>query len=112
MTTSAATDPWAATDHDPLSNAEHNTAPHPKTIAAQTTSGAVIAEYPDFASGTPVRVLPPIVSNAFPTDRSIVDDNWTFVGPTRHTEYATVRHDHDHITIAVERHRLQQRPAQ
>ena len=111
MTTSAATDPWATNDHDPLSIAEHHIAAHPKTMTAKAISGGVIAEYPDFAPGTPVRVLPAIISNAMPTTGRIVEDNWSFVGPTRHTEYATIRHDRDHITIAVERQRLQPRPA-
>jgi hypothetical protein len=53
MTTSAATDPWATNDHDPLSIAEHNIAAHPKTMTARAISGGVIAEYPDFAPGTP-----------------------------------------------------------
>ena len=81
-----------------------------KPLAAQTISGTVIAEYPDFAPGTPVRVLPAIVSNNFPTDRRIIDDAWSFAGPTRHPEYAVIRHDRDHITVTMQRHRLQQRP--
>jgi hypothetical protein len=111
MTTSATTDPWATNDHDPLSNTEHNPAPHPKTLTVKSISGAVIAEYPDFTPGTPVRVLPPIISNASPTTGRIVEDNWSFAGTTRHPEYATIRHDRDRVTIAVERRRLQQRPA-
>ena len=82
-----------------------------KPLAAQTISGTLIAEYPDFAPGTPVRVLPAIVSNSFPTDGRIIDDAWSFAGPTRHPEYAVIRHDRDHITVTMQRHRLQQRPA-
>ena len=82
MTTSATTDPWATNDYDPLSNTEHNPAPHPKTLTVKSISGAVIAEYPDFTPGTPVRVLPPIISNASPTTGRIVEDNWSFAGPT------------------------------
>ena len=81
-----------------------------KPLAAQTISGTLIAEYPDFAPGTPVRVLPAIVSNNFPTDGRIIDDAWSFAGPTRHPEYAVIRHDRDHITVTMQRHRLQQRP--
>ena len=81
-----------------------------KHLAVRGVSGRVIAEYPDFAPGTAVRVLPAIVSNNFPTDRRIVDDHWSFAGPTRHPEYAEIRHDRDHVTIAIERHRLRPRP--
>ena len=59
-----------------------------KHLAVRGVSGRVIAEYPDFAPGTAVRVLPAIVSNNFPTDRRIVDDHWSFAGPTRLPEYA------------------------
>ena len=55
-------------------------------------------------------MLPAIVSSTFPTEGSVVDDNWSFVGATRHAEYATIRHDRDKITVAMERHRLQRRP--
>jgi len=111
MNTPAGVDPWASSDHDPLSYTEHITTVPVKTLTARAISCAVIGEYPDFTPGTPVRVLPAIISNAFPTDRRVVDDDWTFFGPTRHDEYATIRHDHDHITVAIERHRLQRRPA-
>ena len=109
MNTPTAIDPWANTDHDPLS--EQFTATPVQTHTTQSISGTLLAEYPDFTPGAPVRVLPAIISNAFPTDRCIIDDNWTFVGPTRHAEYATIRHDHDHVTVSIERHRLQHRPA-
>lgn len=82
-----------------------------KSLTVHAVSGAVIAEYPDFAPGTPVRVLPAIVSNSFPTDTRVVDDTWTFAGPTRRPEYAEIRHGSDHVTKAIERHRLQPRPA-
>ena len=83
-----------------------------KPVTAQTVCGTILAEYPDFAPGAPVRVLPAIVSNRFPTDRRVVDDAWSFAGPTRHPEYAEIRHDRDRVTIAIERHRLQpRRPA-
>jgi hypothetical protein len=75
MTVSAATDPWATSDHDPLSITEPITTAATKTIVAKSVSGPVIAEYPDFTPGTPARVLPAIVSNALPTDRPIIDDN-------------------------------------
>lgn len=112
MTTSAAIDPWATTDHDPLSHTEQSPAPIVKdSHRAHAIPGALLAYYPDFPPGAPVRVLPAIVSNALPTDRRAVDDNWTFAGPTRHPEYATIRRGHDHISVAIERHRLQHRPA-
>ncbi|CQD24283.1 hypothetical protein BN1232_06141 [Mycobacterium lentiflavum] len=112
MTTPDAMDPWANTDHDPLSHTEPTTAPTMnETHRAHAISGAVLAHYPDFPPGAPVRVLPPIVSHALPTDRRAVDDSWTFAGPTRHPEYASIRHDHDHVSVAIERHRLQPRPA-
>lgn len=101
------TDPWARSDHDPLSQIGQTVA---HTHTAQAISGDRIAEYPDFPPGIPVRVLPVIVSNRFPTDRRIVDDSWTFAGPTRHPEYATIRHDRDHVTVDIERHRLRHRP--
>ena len=106
---STTTSPWSSTDHDPTSPAEHAIAA-PKTSAVQAISGIVIAEYPDSVRGTPLRVLPAIVPSSFPTDSSVVDDNWSFVGPTRHPEYATIRHDRDRVSIAIERHRLQHRP--
>lgn len=105
MTTST-TNPWASSDHDPLSQAEPTIA---KTSRVQAISGAIIAEYPDFAPGAAVRVLPAIVSDRCPTDRRVVDDGWTFAGPTRHPEYATIRHIRDRVTTAIERHRLQPR---
>jgi hypothetical protein len=112
MTTPDAMDPWANTDHDPLSHTEQSAAPTVTELhRANAISGTVLAEYPDFPPGAPVRVLPAIVSNALPTDRRAVDDNWTFAGPTRHAEYATIRHDDDHVTVAIERDRLQNRPA-
>jgi hypothetical protein len=110
MNTAATEDPWASTDHDPLSHIEQiRTAV--TTVTVRAISGAVLAQYPDFPPGTPVRVLPAIVSNALPTDCRVVDDNWTFVGPTRHLDYADIRHDHDHDHVAVDRRRLQLRPA-
>ena len=60
-----------------------------KHLVVQAVCGAVLASYPDFEPGTPVRVLPAVVSNQFPVDRSVVDDGWSFGGPTRHPEYAT-----------------------
>ncbi|MCC9186696.1 hypothetical protein [Mycolicibacterium mageritense] len=66
--------------------------------------------YPDFRPGTPLRVLPTIVSNQLPTDARQVDDGWSFDGPTRHPRYARIRHDRDHITVHIERHRLRHRP--
>ncbi len=102
------TDPWANTDHDPTSVTETHAAPKPLVVKA--ISGAVVAQYPDFEAGDPVRVLPAIVSAIFPAEGSVVDDNWSFAGPTRHPQYATVRHDHDQVTVAMERHRLQPRP--
>jgi hypothetical protein len=107
---STTTSPWASTDHDPTSLTECAIA-DAKTVTVQSISGSVIAEYPDFAHGQPVRILPGIVSSSFPTESSVVDDNWSFVGPTRHPEYATIRHDRDRVSIAIERHRLQHRPA-
>ncbi|TDK98136.1 hypothetical protein [Mycobacterium paragordonae] len=100
-------DPWTSSDHDPLSQVEQVT---PKQMTLQTISGARIAEYPDFVPGAAVRVLPSRVSNEFPVDRRIVDDSWTFVGRTRHAEYATIRHTRDAITVTIERDRLQHRP--
>lgn len=100
-------DPWTSSDHDPLSQVEQVT---PKRMTLQTISGERIAEYPDFVPGAAVRVLPSLVSNKFPVDRRIVDDSWTFVGRTRHAEYATIRHTRDGITVTIERDRLQPRP--
>jgi hypothetical protein len=109
MNTTATEDPWASADHDPLSHIEQ-VMTAVKTHTVRAISGAVLAEYPDFPPGTPVRVLPAIVSNALPVECRAVDDHWTFVGPTRHHDYATIGHDHDHISMAIERHRLQLRP--
>ncbi len=78
-------------------------------LTVHAANGSVIGHYPDFAPGTALRVLPAIVSAQFPTDRRIVDDTWSFVGPTRHPEYATIRHDRDHVTTAMERNRLRER---
>jgi hypothetical protein len=103
------TDPWASTDHDPTSLTEYSKT-EPNTYIVQGISGTVIAEYPDFTPGEALRVLPAIVSSTFPTEGSVVDDNWSFAGPTRHAEYATIRHDRDNVTVAMERHRLQRRP--
>lgn len=100
------TDLWATTDHDPTSHLEPSFA---KPLLVRAANGTILARYPDFAPGTPLRVLPAIVSNAFPADQSTVDDNWTFVGATRHPEYATIRHSRDNVTVAMERHRLQHR---
>jgi hypothetical protein len=105
---STTTSPWASTDHDPTSLTEQAMS-EPKTFTVQAISGIVIAEYPDFAPGQGLRVLPAIVSSIFPTEGSVADDNWSFVGATRHAEYATIRHDSDNITVAMERHRLQRR---
>lgn len=110
MSSTPHTTPWASTDHDPLSNTERHIAARPKTLTVTAVSGEVIASYPDFDPGTPVRVLPPIISNATGSDTRIVDDNWAFDGPTRRPEYATIRHHHAHFTIAIERDRLQRRP--
>jgi hypothetical protein len=79
-------------------------------LTVRSLTGTVLAEYPDFESGTRLRVLPAIVSSQLPIDTPIVDDAWSFVGPTRHPEYAHIRHDRDTITIAIERNRLQPRP--
>jgi hypothetical protein len=98
---STTTSPWASTDHDPTSLTEHGIA-EPKTLTVQAISGSVAAEYPDFTPGEALRVLPAIVSSTFPTEGSVVDDNWSFVGATRH--------DSDNITVAMERQRLQRRP--
>ena len=106
---STTTSPWASTDHDPTSPTEHGVT-EPKTLTVRAISGTVIAEYPDFRPGEALRVLPAIVSSIFPTEGSVIDDNWSFVGPTRHAEYATIRHDRDNDTVAMERHRLQRRP--
>ncbi|HUO39093.1 MAG TPA: hypothetical protein VMU34_15225 [Mycobacterium sp.] len=111
MTVSAATDQWATSDHDPLSITEPITTAATKTVVARCVSGAVIAEYPDFTPGTPARVLPAIVSNAPRTDRPIIDDNQTLVGPTRRSEFATIDHDRDHVTVPIERDRRRVRPA-
>ncbi|KMO69834.1 hypothetical protein [Mycolicibacterium chlorophenolicum] len=81
-----------------------------KTLTVRAISGAVIAEYPDFEANTPLRVLPAIVSNQAPTEGRIVDETWSFAGPTRHPEYALIRHDTEHVTISIERRRLQTRP--
>ena len=105
---SIVTDPWATTDHDPTSVTEAQATA--KTLAVKGIAGAVVGEYPDFEPGEPVRVLPAIVSAIFPAAASVVDDNWSFAGPTRHAEYATIRHDRDQVTVAMERHRLQPRP--
>jgi hypothetical protein len=105
---STVSDPWANTDHDPTSLTEQPRIP--ETLVVTSVSGYVIAEYPDFAPGEPLRVLPAIVSDIFPAQGSVVDDNWSFTGPTRHPEYATIRHDRDHATMAMARDRLQARP--
>jgi hypothetical protein len=107
MSTTAS--PWASTDHDPTSLTEDGIA-DPKTVTVQSISGNVLAEYPNFTHGQPVRILPGIVSSSFPTEGSVVDDSWSFVGPTRHPEYATIRHDIDNVTTAIERRRIQHRP--
>lgn len=80
------------------------------TLTVRSLAGTVLAEYPDFESGTRLRVLPTIVSSQVPIGTTIVDDTWSFAGPTRHPEYAHIRHDRDTITVAIERHRLQPRP--
>lgn len=105
MTTS---DLWAPVDHDPTSQLEPSLA---KPLLVRAVNGAILASYPDFTPGAPLRVLPATVSNAFPADQPMVDDNWMFVGATRHPDYATIRHSRDNVTVAMERHRLQHRIA-
>jgi len=80
------------------------------TLTVRAANGTVVAEYPDFVPGTPVRVLPAIVSDQFPTERSIVDDGWSFAGATRHPEYASIHHDRHRVTMAMHRDRLRPRP--
>lgn len=99
-------DLWAPVDHDPTSNLESSLA---DPYVVQAINGAIIARYPDFAPGAPLRVLPAIVSNIFPAERPMIDDNWIFVGATRHSEYATIRHSRDNVTVTIERHRLRLR---
>lgn len=101
------TDTWASSDHDPLSPVEPILA---TTCRVQAISGTLIAQYPDFPPGAAVRVLPVIVSNRCPTDCRVVDDSWTFAGPTRHPEYATIRHIRDRVSVAIDRHRLRPLP--
>lgn len=97
-------DLWAPVDHDPTSHLE-------KPYVVRAINGAIIASYPDFAPGAPVRVLPAIVSNRLPADQPMIDDSWTFVGATRRPEYATIRHSRDNVTVAIQRHRLRDRLA-
>jgi hypothetical protein len=51
MNTPDAIDPWANTDHDPLSHTEQPMATAAKDTRARAISGAVLAHYPDFPSG-------------------------------------------------------------
>ena len=42
---------------------------------------------PDFDPGQPLRVLPERVSSIWPSEAGpVVDDGWTFLGPTRHLQ--------------------------
>ena len=106
---STSSDSWTSADHDPTSIVDQ-IADGPKLLTVRSVSGEVVVQYPDFAPDAPLRVLPAIVSSVCPAEGSVVDDGWSFVGATRHPEYATIRHDRDNVTIAMERDRLQPRP--
>ncbi|MFN8034057.1 MAG: hypothetical protein U0Q47_12280 [Mycobacterium sp.] len=80
-------------------------------LTVYTLSGHVAAAYPDFTPGQPLRVLPDRVSDLWPAEAgSVVDDGWTFVGPTRHPYEAVIRDDRFGTTVHMDRNRLQVRP--
>ena len=80
-------------------------------LIVYTVGGDVAATFPDFTPGQPLRVLPGRVSDMWPTETgSVVDDGWSFVGPTRHPYAAVIRDDRFGTTVHMDRNRLQVRP--
>ena len=80
-------------------------------LIVYTVGGDVAATFPDFTPGQPLRVLPGRVSDMWPTETgSVVDDGWSFVGPTRHPYAAVIRDDRFGTTVHMDRNRLQARP--
>ncbi len=80
-------------------------------LIVYTVGGDVAATFPDFTPGQPLRVLPGRVSDMWPTEiGSVVDDGWSFVGPTRHPYAAVIRDDRFGTTVHMDRNRLQVRP--
>ena len=80
-------------------------------LIVYTVGGDVAATFPDFTPGQPLRVLPGRVSDMWPTETgSVVDDGWSFVGPTRHPYAAVIRDDRFGTTVHMDRNRLQGRP--
>ncbi len=76
-----------------------------KTLTVTNARGDIVAEYPDFEPGYPVRVLPaPDGSNV-----ASADDGWEFAGATRHPSTAVIRDCHYRTTVHVERDRLRPR---
>ena len=76
-----------------------------RTLTVKNMAGDVIAEYPDFAPGQAVRVLPaPDGSNV-----TSAEDGWEFVGPTRHPYSAVIRDVAHGSTVHVARDRLESR---
>jgi len=65
-------------------------------------AGEIVAEYPDFAPGQAVRVLPaPDGSNVVSAE-----DGWVFSGQTRHLYAAVIRDIAYNSTVHVDRIRL------
>lgn len=83
-----------------------------RVLSVHTIGGAIAATYPDFDPGQPLRVLPERVSSIWPSKAGpVVDDGWTFLGPTRHPYNAVIRDDRFGTTVHMDRQRLQARPA-
>jgi hypothetical protein len=73
-----------------------------RTVVVKNMAGEIVAEYPDFAPGQAVRVLPaPDGSNVVSAE-----DGWVFAGPTRHPYAAVIRDVAHNSTVHVDRNRL------
>ncbi len=76
-----------------------------KVLAVTNASGEVVAEYPDFEPGQPVKVRPDRLG-ANVTD---ADSGGVFAGPTRHPSTAVIRDVRHNTTVHVDRDRLASR---
>lgn len=73
-----------------------------KTLQVTNARGDIVAEYPDFEPGSPVRVLPARDGS----NVASADDGWEFAGATRHPSTAAIRDCHYNTTVHAERDRL------
>lgn len=79
---------------------------NPKTLQVTNVAGEVIATYPDFEPGQPVRVGP----DRQGANVAGADDGYVFRGPSRHPQYAVIEDTRLNTTLEVERDRLSPAP--